>query len=101
MRGSRIRDKLLDSPHRHPGSKGNSLLTLYILTQTPDRVPTECGPPPRRDLPNNFCPVQRSASNHPCPWSNQWPCQIIPPRSEEHTSELQSHVNLVCRLLLE
>src|SRR6266480_5559765 len=24
-----------------------------------------------------------------------------PPRSEEHTSELQSHVNLVCRLLLE
>src|SRR5690242_21595797 len=24
-----------------------------------------------------------------------------PRRSEEHTSELQSHVNLVCRLLLE
>src|SRR6266571_1051235 len=24
-----------------------------------------------------------------------------PTRSEEHTSELQSHVNLVCRLLLE
>src|SRR5690242_20746945 len=30
------------------------------------------------------------------------PCrQRIRPRSEEHTSELQSHVNLVCRLLLE
>src|SRR5260370_15147435 len=28
-----------------------------------------------------------------------WPRQI--PRSEEHTSELQSHLNLVCRLLLE
>src|SRR4051812_49511122 len=27
--------------------------------------------------------------------------QIIFERSEEHTSELQSHVNLVCRLLLE
>src|SRR4051812_22954760 len=26
---------------------------------------------------------------------------IEPARSEEHTSELQSHVNLVCRLLLE
>src|SRR5690242_21477461 len=26
---------------------------------------------------------------------------IAYPRSEEHTSELQSHVNLVCRLLLE
>src|SRR4029434_2013261 len=25
----------------------------------------------------------------------------IPIRSEEHTSELQSHLNLVCRLLLE
>src|SRR6266480_7572565 len=25
----------------------------------------------------------------------------VTPRSEEHTSELQSHVNLVCRLLLE
>src|SRR6201985_3330437 len=27
--------------------------------------------------------------------------EIPRPRSEEHTSELQSHVNLVCRLLLE
>src|SRR5207237_7192636 len=31
--------------------------------------------------------------------------EIVParqvPRSEEHTSELQSHLNLVCRLLLE
>src|SRR5947207_4718005 len=26
---------------------------------------------------------------------------IIPKRSEEHTSELQSHSDLVCRLLLE
>src|SRR5438477_4959825 len=26
---------------------------------------------------------------------------VIHVRSEEHTSELQSHVNLVCRLLLE
>src|SRR5438477_1707795 len=27
--------------------------------------------------------------------------QLMSTRSEEHTSELQSHVNLVCRLLLE
>src|SRR5260370_17328540 len=26
---------------------------------------------------------------------------LTTPRSEEHTSELQSHLNLVCRLLLE
>src|SRR5438477_2146888 len=29
------------------------------------------------------------------------PVRIRSQRSEEHTSELQSHVNLVCRLLLE
>src|SRR5260370_23109713 len=27
--------------------------------------------------------------------------RALGPRSEEHTSELQSHLNLVCRLLLE
>src|SRR5690242_21355406 len=32
-----------------------------------------------------------------------WPgiTSAVSARSEEHTSELQSHVNLVCRLLLE
>src|SRR6185369_18090379 len=29
----------------------------------------------------------------------RWPARA--PRSEEHTSELQSHLKLVCRLLLE
>src|SRR5260370_39239170 len=28
-------------------------------------------------------------------------CSFAQPRSEEHTSELQSHLNLVCPLLLE
>src|SRR3954466_5076215 len=32
----------------------------------------------------------------PCDWSSD-----VCSRSEEHTSELQSHDNLVCRLLLE
>src|SRR5256885_6468431 len=30
-----------------------------------------------------------------------WAARLVPPRSEEHTSELQSPCNLVCRLLLE
>src|SRR5580698_10798296 len=34
-------------------------------------------------------------------WPPAAPCRRAPSRSEEHTSELQSHVNLVCRLLLE
>src|SRR5260370_39669953 len=32
---------------------------------------------------------------------HHWGRSAIPCRSEEHTSELQSHLNLVCRLLLE
>src|SRR5690348_17925356 len=34
-------------------------------------------------------------------WSNDVPAAISETRSEEHTSELQSPVHLVCRLLLE
>src|SRR5260370_22111177 len=35
-------------------------------------------------------------------WGNAVSALLIPQRrSEEHTSELQSHLNLVCRLLLE
>src|SRR2546427_7198585 len=37
----------------------------------------------------------RRRTNCPPPWSS------TPMRSEEHTSELQSQSNLVCRLLLE
>src|SRR5215207_11122180 len=35
----------------------------------------------------------------PCPPRDRQRCQVA--RSEEHTSELQSRVELVCRLLLE
>src|SRR5690242_20896507 len=34
-------------------------------------------------------------------WTSPSTASRLLPRSEEHTSELQSHVNLVCRLLLE
>src|SRR5260370_3665644 len=34
-------------------------------------------------------------------WPTFLACQLPTKRSEEHTSELQSHLNLVCRLLLE
>src|SRR5260370_22874781 len=35
------------------------------------------------------------------PFTLLYPFVFCIPRSEEHTSELQSHLNLVCRLLLE
>src|SRR4051812_49672040 len=63
------------------------------------------------------CSLMRSTASRvtPATWgamitlgrsNSEWPdgggsCSIRPFRSEEHTSELQSHVNLVCRLLLE
>src|SRR5260221_2798265 len=34
-------------------------------------------------------------------WTGASECSTIQCRSEEHTSELQSHSDLVCRLLLE
>src|SRR5260370_9919577 len=40
--------------------------------------------------------IMRATSSLPVPVSPS-----ITTRSEEHTSELQSHLNLVCRLLLE
>src|SRR5438477_5367135 len=51
-------------------------------------------------------PVNRSSrtvTRAPAPTSRRTsaPPTKPAPRSEEHTSELQSHVNLVCRLLLE
>src|SRR5438477_3914403 len=47
--------------------------------------------PPRRSLSRS---IQRRALSRRFPSLRRL-------RSEEHTSELQSHVNLVCRLLLE
>src|SRR5437773_12202610 len=39
------------------------------------------------------------SSRYPTPWPDSLPSRRT--RSEEHTSELQSHHDLVCRLLLE
>src|SRR5438477_6602846 len=73
-------------------------------------------------LPTAFCRyAMRSARSEPPrtiaapPMASECPLRYLDPaaltgalrpdtrmvRSEEHTSELQSHVNLVCRLLLE
>src|SRR5260370_17458167 len=43
----------------------------------------------------------RAAKPFSCGGPNACPACATPYRSEEHTSELQSHLNLVCRLLLE
>src|SRR5438034_2344156 len=49
--------------------------------------------PPRQPPGKTACGTARRSRAGACPGA--------PPRSEEHTSELQSHSDLVCRLLLE
>src|SRR5690606_41355092 len=70
---------------------------LYTLSLH-DALPLSCGPARRR----------ATAAPRCWPWSSRsTPTRPTPrrssrrPRSEEHTSELQSRENLVCRLLLE
>src|SRR5690242_20917718 len=49
------------------------------------------------------CRIQLACSSeeYGMVYHDETPIKETNPRSEEHTSELQSHVNLVCRLLLE
>src|SRR5215471_15888029 len=56
--------------------------------------------PPRSTL-FPYTTLFRSASTRPGPRSLWWSCGTGTSRSEEHTSELQSRRDLVCRLLLE
>src|SRR5438034_4562335 len=48
-----------------------------------------------------FCPSARKPCATPKPKPREPKCTPTQTRSEEHTSELQSHSDLVCRLLLE
>src|SRR5260221_10408960 len=50
--------------------------------------------------PLRFRPIPQPRS-HPPPSGEPAACRAEKNRSEEHTSELQSHSDLVCRLLLE
>src|SRR5436190_13811495 len=59
--------------------------------------------PPRSTL-FPYTTLFRSRPARSTPRSSTWSrliCAPRPSRSEEHTSELQSHSDLVCRLLLE
>src|SRR5215211_5254351 len=48
-----------------------------------------------------YSPMASSANTAPGPAQRSIACRTHQPRSEEHTSELHSHSDLVCRLLLE
>src|SRR5699024_12661857 len=89
------------------------LLLFFYSSRAPPALPSF---PTRRssDLghrcPPTVGPARRCAYRRPSPGA--CPCDPVPPagpgpaggtgsRSEEHTSELQSRFDLVCRLLLE
>src|SRR2546422_7061911 len=77
--------------HKRPGSPpGRSPFTQH----TPPSLPRDQLPPQRRELPPHRAVVDSVAHPH-------YHAAQDPSRSEEHTSELQSRLHLVCRLLLE
>src|SRR6267142_3783777 len=72
-------------------------LFFFLMIRRPPRVtlfPYTTLFRPRGGMPQ---PSQRSVGA----WQPDARDGSVSARSEEHTSELQSHVNLVCRLLLE
>src|SRR2546422_7629495 len=74
---------------RPPRSTLFPYTTLFRSSQNPGLVPKKC---PKRSAVSPVsarCPFRIAVT------------QLVGTRSEEHTSELQSRLHLVCRLLLE
>src|SRR5690606_40354697 len=78
-----------------------SVEPLVFLGQRPRHHLSQPHPGPRGTRPPR--PLSRARRTLVCRQPRPARAQLLPPRlrSEEHTSELQSRENLVCRLLLE
>src|SRR3972149_7661950 len=77
--------------------EGTVMMTFFLLRFSP--APPHAG---HRTL--GTPPLPRHIGHGRFTANPPWPNEIVPRpphRSEEHTSELQSQSNLVCRLLLE
>src|SRR5690242_21190929 len=96
-RGDRFRGRSGYRPRRNlPSTKIGSAATIESMrSNTP--------PWPGNSAPESLTPAWRLTrlSNRSPTIENSTVTRASATRSEEHTSELQSHVNLVCRLLLE
>src|SRR4051812_49501609 len=105
----------MSSPSSPPSSSsaceiGRSPSTRTRGAGTTGSMNTSIIPPDRQGFCTVTTPRSASPPNGTIRSSSGSPPSIVPfggeaergvVRSEEHTSELQSHVNLVCRLLLE
>src|SRR5947207_4848595 len=73
---------------------------IYTLSLH-DALPISSCSPQMQAPPLSHPPRCRNTTCHPRRHVRRAPSPARPLRSEEHTSELQSHSDLVCRLLLE
>src|SRR5688500_19883087 len=77
-------------------------LSLHDALPISDSVSASCSPTVRdKWWPGTAAPPRSSTSATASSFAGQRCTSPTLPRSEEHTSELQSPCNLVCRLLLE
>src|SRR5260370_11502381 len=74
-----------------------SAIKLLQPKPVPRSVNSRSSPPDARTFSTTLT-MSRGATN--CPFFTLTGRPLNVKRSEEHTSELQSHLNLVCRLLL-
>src|SRR5690348_17573183 len=84
---------------RPPRSTLFPYTTLFRSSGRSDHVDPPCPGMSRRGLSHPVGPGSHAAGRRPRLGSHQGSRRMK--RSEEHTSELQSPVHLVCRLLLE
>src|SRR5260370_32463416 len=84
---------------RPPRSTLFPYTTLFRSTSTAKRHGSAVGFAVDHDIPGSAARTGTMRSKSSAPLRSRRARHR--PRSEEHTSELQSHLNLVCRLLLE
>src|SRR5260370_2217127 len=83
-------------------SVGQRRLHSLILSDGPrNRDSLSCVAPGAVEEPAAIADALRGNQDPLCVQPIEQITESLPFRSEEHTSELQSHLNLVCRLLLE
>src|SRR5207248_11171216 len=89
-------------PHPFPTRRSSDLMTLSSRNDPTRRVRRTY----RREHGRGGCltsagPAGGDTARPPGPLVEAGTAAVVPTRSEEHTSELQSPYDLVCRLLLE
>src|SRR5207249_7446890 len=93
---SRHHRHLLSFPTRRSSDLSSSATGVGVASYTRDR-----GSIARRPSPTSSSATRRRSRSSRCRRSRRRRTSMTLIRSEEHTSELQSRFDLVCRLLLE